>query len=262
MRIIVTVKQVPNTNEVRWDRSRGTLQREGVDSIINPEDKNALEAAIKLKEQHGAEVVVISMGPPQAKKALREVYALGADRAILVSDRAFAGADTLATSYVLSESIRKIGDFDLIFSGRQAIDGDTAQVGPQIAGFLDIPQITYVKDLKIENKSVKVQKETDFGYQWLEAKTPVLLTFIKEANDPGYPTLRGIFDSFERNIEVFSNTELQLEESRLGLDGSPTKVKKVFKPAPKGKGEIVEEGTARDMTCKIVDYIKEKNVIR
>jgi len=262
MRIIVTVKQVPNTNEVRWDRSRGTLQREGVDSIINPEDKNALEAALKIKEEHGAEVVVISMGPQQAEKALREVFALGADRAILVSDRVFAGADTLATSYVLSEAIRKIGDFDLIFSGRQAIDGDTAQVGPQIAGFLNIPQITYVKALEIDKNKVKVQKETDFGYQWLEAKTPVLLTFIKEANEPGYPSLRGIFDSFERRIEVFSNVELELKEDKLGLDGSPTKVKKVFKPAPKGKGRLIEDGTPRDMVRTIVDYIKEKNVIR
>ncbi len=148
MRIIVTVKQVPNTNEVKWDRSRGTLQREGVDSIINPEDKYALQTALSLKESEGAEVIAVTMGPPQAESALREVLALGADRAILVSDRAFAGADTLATSYILSGAIRKIGDYDYIFAGRQAIDGDTAQVGPQIAGFLDIPQVTYVSQLK------------------------------------------------------------------------------------------------------------------
>ncbi|MCK9225054.1 MAG: electron transfer flavoprotein subunit beta/FixA family protein [Candidatus Muirbacterium halophilum] len=261
MKIIVTVKQVPNTNEVKWDRSRGTLKREGVDSIINPEDKYALETALQLKEKKGAEVIVITMGPPQAEEALREVFAMGADRAILLSDRAFAGADTLATSYALAAAIKKIGDYDYIFAGRQAIDGDTAQVGPQIAGFLDIPQITYVKHIEVTKDGLKIKKETDFGYQIIEAKKPVLLTFI-DSNEPRYPSVKGIYEAFEKNIEIMTNAELELKPSRLGLEGSPTKVKKVFKPSPKGKGEIVDCGTPRELAATIVDFIKDKNVIR
>lgn len=261
MRIVVTVKQVPNTNEVKWDRSRGTLKREGVDSIINPEDKYALETALTLKEEKGAEVVVITMGPPQAEEALREVFSMGADRAILLSDRAFAGADTLATSYALSQAIKKIGNFDYIFCGRQAIDGDTAQVGPQIAGFLDIPQVTYVNHLEVNDKKLKIRKETDFGYQILEAPAPALLTFIDSA-EPRYPSLKGIYEAFQKNVEVMTNADLGLDVSRLGLEGSPTKVKKVFKPAPKGKGEVIDQGTPRELAGKIVEFIKEKNVIR
>ncbi|MFA7578104.1 MAG: electron transfer flavoprotein subunit beta/FixA family protein [Candidatus Muiribacteriota bacterium] len=261
MKIIVTVKQVPKTNEVKWDRSRGTLQREGVESIINPEDKFALETAIKLKEQHGFEVDVITMGPPQAEQALREVLAMGADKAYLVTDRAFAGADTLATSYILSAAIKKIGSYNYIFCGRQAIDGDTAQVGPQIAGFLDIPQVTYVSNLEVEKDSLKIKKETDFGYQTISAKSPVLLTFV-HSEEPRYPSLRGIFEAFDKNIEIITNADLSLEPSKIGLEGSPTKVKKVFKPAPKGKGEMVEEGSAREMVKKIVDFVKDKNILR
>ncbi|MGM0607468.1 MAG: electron transfer flavoprotein subunit beta/FixA family protein [Candidatus Muiribacteriota bacterium] len=261
MRIIVTVKQVPKTNDVKWDRTRGTLKREGVESVINPEDKYALETALYLKEKHGAQVTVLTMGPPQAEHALREVLAMGADKAALVTDRAFAGADTLATSYILSEAVKKIGDYDYIFCGRQAIDGDTAQVGPQLAGFLDIPQVTYVSEFNFEQGGMKIKKETDSGYQYIKVNPPILLTFIS-SEEPRYPSVRGIFESFDKEIEHITNAELGIAEENVGLDGSPTKVKKVFKPAPKGKGRIISDGSPREMASKISDFIKEKNVFR
>ena len=183
MKIIVCIKQVPDTNEVRIDQDKGTLIREGVPSIINPEDKNGLEAAVKLKEKFGGEVIVISMGPPQAEVALKEALAMGADEAILLSDRAFAGSDTWATAYTISQAIKEIGDYDLIFCGRQAIDGDTAQVGPQIAENLDFNQLTYVSEIEIEDKNVKVRRALENGYSELKTKLPVLVTVIEIINN-------------------------------------------------------------------------------
>ena len=183
MNIVVCIKQVPDTNEVKIDPKTGTLIREGVPSIINPDDKNALEEALVLKDKHGANVTVISMGPPQAEKALREALAMGADEAILITDRAFAGADTLATSNALAGALRKL-KYDIIFAGRQAIDGDTAQVGPGIAVHLDIPQITYVEKVEIDGSSLKVRRAWEDGYETIQVNTPVLLTAIKELNEP------------------------------------------------------------------------------
>ena len=183
MKIIVCVKQVPDTNEVRINQETGTLIREGVPSIINPDDKNALEAALVLKDETGAEVSVVSMGPPQAADALKEAIAMGADHAYLVSDRAFGGSDTWATATILAAAIEKIGDYDLILCGRQAIDGDTAQVGPEIAEFLGIPQITYAKHIECDGESLNVTRFTETGDYKIRTKLPVLLTAIKELNE-------------------------------------------------------------------------------
>ena len=190
MKIIVLMKQVPNTNEVKIDPKTGTLIREGVPSIINPDDKNALEEALKIKEEKGGSVTVLTMGPPQADFALREALAMGADEAILLTDRVFAGADTWATSLALAKAIQKIGEYDLIFAGRQAIDGDTAQVGPEIAEHLGLPQVTYVrKVVSLEGNKVVVERALEDGYEVIECQLPAVLTAIKELNVPRYPSV-------------------------------------------------------------------------
>ncbi|AKN29575.1 electron transfer flavoprotein subunit beta [Clostridium carboxidivorans P7] len=238
MNIVVCLKQVPDTTEVKIDPKTGTLVREGVPSIINPDDKNALEEALVLKENVGAKVTVISMGPPQAEAALREAIAMGADEAILISDRAFAGADTLATSNALAGTLRKL-DYDIIFAGRQAIDGDTAQVGPEIAEHLGIPQITYVEKVSVEEDSLKVQRAWEDGYEVVSVKTPVLLTAIKELNSPRYMHMANIFEAVKKEIKIWSANDIDVDKSLLGLSGSPTKVKRSSTKEPKGQGEIV-----------------------
>lgn len=263
MDIIVCVKQVPDTNEVSLDPVKGTLIRDGVPSIINPEDKHALEAALRLKEEKGGTVTVISMGPPQADVALRETLAMGADRAILISDRAFAGSDTLATSYALSEAIRKIGKFDLIFCGRQAIDGDTAQVGPQIAEHLDIPQVTYVEDFTINGDEVVVKRALEDGYEMIKTRLPLVLTAIKELNEVRYPSIGGIFSAYrEKEVELWTADTIGIKHrERLGLDGSPTKVKKVFTPEAKGQGQMVEGSTVEEKVKNLLDKLSAKKII-
>jgi electron transfer flavoprotein beta subunit len=259
MNIVVCLKQVPDTTEVRIDPKTGTLIREGVPSIINPDDKNALEGALQLKEKYGANITVISMGPPQAEKALREALAMGADDAILVSDRAFAGADTLATSYALSATIKQL-DYDIIFAGRQAIDGDTAQVGPGIAEDLGLPQVTYVEDVEIEGKNVKVRRAWEDGYEILSVKTPVLLTAIKELNEPRYMDIKNIFTIFNKDIKVWNADDIKADKEKIGLKGSPTKVKKSMTKEAKGQGEIVN--TSVKEAGKIAALkLKEKHFI-
>lgn len=261
MEIIVCLKQVPNTNEVKIDPEKGTLIRQGVPAIINPEDKHALEAALQLKEAYGGNVTVLSMGPLEATKALREALAMGADLAILLSDRAFAGADTLATSYTLVKAIEKIGSYDLIFCGRQAIDGDTAQVGPEIAEQLGIPQITYVKDIQLMDRRLKVEKVLEDGYAVVETTLPALLTVVSELNQPRYPSIRGIVNAFQKEqVRVWSALDLSVDQSRLGLDGSPTQVVKTFTPSSKRSTEILE-GELSDVVSTLVDKLRDKNVI-
>jgi electron transfer flavoprotein beta subunit len=238
--IVVCLKQVPDTNEVKIDPKTGTLIREGVPSIINPDDKNALEEALRLKDAHGAHVTIISMGPPQAEKALREALAMGADEAILVSDRAFGGSDTLATSHALAATLRKL-DYDIIFAGRQAIDGDTAQVGPEIAEHLDLPQITYVEKVEVIEGGLKVTRAWEDGYENIEVKTPVLLTAIKELNEPRYMNIKNIFDMYQnKEVKVWNADHIEADKALLGLKGSPTKVKKSMTKEAKGKGELVQ----------------------
>jgi len=258
--IVVCLKQVPDTNEVKIDPVTGTLIREGVPSIINPDDKNALEEALRLKDNHGAHVTIISMGPPQAEIALREALAMGADEAILVSDRAFAGADTLATSHALAATLRKL-DYDIVFAGRQAIDGDTAQVGPEIAEHLDLPQITYVEKVDILKDGLKVRRAWEDGYEDIEVKTPVLLTAIKELNHPRYMNIKNIFDMFQnKEVKVWNADYIGADKELLGLKGSPTKVKKSMTKEPKGQGELVQL-PAKEAAQYVVSKLKENHFI-
>jgi electron transfer flavoprotein alpha/beta subunit len=264
MKIIVCVKQVPDTNEVRINQETGTLIREGVPSIINPDDKNALEAALVLKEQMGATVTVISMGPPQAKDALKEAIAMGADEACLVSDRAFGGSDTWATATILAAAIEKIGDYDVIFCGRQAIDGDTAQVGPEIAEFLGIPQITYAKEIVcIKENQLTVTRFTETGDYKFNVTTPVLLTAIKELNEPRFPTVRGIFKACqeEDKIQVFGLDDLEVDTTQIGLKGSPTNVYRSFVPVKSKQSEIIEGDTAKEKAGILIEKLTELNLI-
>ena len=219
MKIIVCIKQVPDTNEVKLDPVTGTLIREGVPSIINPDDKAGLEAALALKDQYGAHVTIVSMGPPQADLALREALAMGADEAILVTDRAFGGADTWATSSTIASAIENL-EYDLIITGRQAIDGDTAQVGPQIAEHLGLPNISYAEDLKIEGDSVVVKRQYEDRYHIIKCKMPCLITALSEMNQPRYMTPGGIFDAYrEKEVKVWTRPDLKVDDSNIGLKG-------------------------------------------
>ena len=238
MKVIVCIKQVPNTNEVKLDQEKGTLIREGVPSIINPDDKAGIEAALKLKDQFGAHVTVMSMGPPQADVALRESLAMGADEAILISDRAFGGSDTWATSSTLAAAINKL-EYDLIITGRQAIDGDTAQVGPQIAEHLNIPNISYAEGVEIEGGYITVKRQYEDRYHMIRAKLPCLITALSKLGEPRYMTPSGIFDAWSKELPVWGRSDLTIDDSNLGLSGSPTRVKKSFTKAPKGKGTVV-----------------------
>ena len=269
MNIIVCIKQVPDTTNVRIDPEKNTLVRSGVQSIINPFDMYAIEESIRLKEKFGGMVTVITMGPPQADEALREAISLGADEAILVSDRAFAGSDTWATSYTLSRAILKIGKFDMIICGKQAIDGDTAQVGPGIAAFLDIPQITFVK--KIEdiykgqetidkgqgNAYIKAERMTEEGYDIVESPLPCLITVVKEINEPRLPSLKGKMRAKKIEIKKLEAKDLDADPDSLGLKGSPTKVVKIFTPPPRKGGQILE-GEAKDVCGKLVELLKSE----
>ena len=261
MNIVVCIKQVPDTTEIRLDPVKGTLIRDGVPSIINPDDKGGLEEALKLKDQFGAHITVITMGPPQAEAALREAIAMGVDRAILLTDRKFAGADTLATSHALSAALSEI-DYDLIIAGRQAIDGDTAQVGPQIAEFLNLPQITYVKDIKFDGTDTfEVKRVTEEGYMLLQVATPCLMTILAEANKPRYMNVKDIVDAFNKEVEVWGVDRLSdLDETKLGLNGSPTKVKKSFTKGVKSVGQLYEVDP-QEAAKIIVEKLKEKFII-
>ena len=239
MKIIVCIKQVPNTNKVRLDPETGTLIRKGVPSIINPDDKSGLEAALRLKEQYGAHITVLTMGPGQADLALREALAMGADDAILVTDRAFGGADTLATSSTIAAALKGL-EFDLIITGRQAIDGDTAQVGPQISEHLGIPNISYAEELKIEGDYVIVKRQYEDSYHIIKAKMPCLITALAELNKPRYMTPGGIFDAYAKEVKVVTRADITIDDKDIGLKGSPTRVFKSFPKALKGKGTVVE----------------------
>lgn len=261
MRIVVCVKQVPDTTEVKIDPKTGTLIREGVPSILNPDDANALEEALRMKDENeNVTVSVVSMGPPQADVMLRECLAMGADEAYLVSDRAFAGSDTWATSKVIASAIRKIGNYDIIFAGRQAIDGDTAQVGPEIAEHLNIPQVTYVQGVKVEDDGLLVNRALEDGYELIKVNGPVLLTAIKELNEPRYMNVRYIFDTANTEIKIWSAADLEVNKEELGLKGSPTKVKKSMTKEAKGAGELINE-VPNEAVKYVLGKLKEKHYI-
>lgn len=259
MKIIVCIKQVPDTTEIKLNPETGTMIREGVPSIMNPDDKGGLEMALNLKDQFGAHVTVITMGPAQADQILREAYAMGADRAIHLTDKRFAGADTLATSNALAGALRML-EYDLIITGRQAIDGDTAQVGPQIAELLDLPQVTYVEDLQFENGIFTIKKANEEGYQVVQVEAPCLVTVLASANEPRYMSVNGIMTAYKKEVEVWGFENISVDETKLGLKGSPTRVHKSFSKGAKSAGQKYEVDPQMAVEI-IMDKLKEKFII-
>ncbi|MFH1202664.1 MAG: electron transfer flavoprotein subunit beta/FixA family protein [Candidatus Omnitrophota bacterium] len=257
MHIIVCIKQVPETTDVKINPETNTLIREGVKSIINPFDMYAIEEAVRLKEKFSGKATVITMGPPQADSALREAISMGIDEAILISDRAFAGSDTWATSYTLATAIRKIGQFDIILCGKQASDGDTAQVGPGISAHLDIPQVTYVKKIEgIKDGSARVERMTEEGYEIIETPLPALLTVVKEINTPRLPSLKNLLRAKQAKIISWKAEDISADPDSIGLDGSPTQVVKIFTPKPRAGGQVLE-GEPQDLADKLAEFLKE-----
>ena len=260
MHIVVCIKQVPDTKNVRIDPNTHTLVRQGVESIINPFDLFAVEAALKLKDECGARVTVITMGPPQASEALRDVLSRGVDDAVLLSDRAFAGSDTWATSTVLAGAVRKFGDVDLVLCGKQAVDGDTAQVGPETATLLDIPYATFVK--KIERPAdgfLKVFRQTDEGVEVWKVPTPALVTVIKEIGEPRLPSLKNKMRAAKAQIPSWGIADLGLHPDSVGLSGSFTQVVRVFSPPIRGDRVLIE-GSVEEQAEQLYRYLKEAKV--
>jgi len=257
MNIIVCIKQVPNTTDVKIDPVTNTLIRDGVESAINPFDVYAIEEGVRLKERFGGKVTVITMGPPQAENALKEAISLGCDEAVLVSDRKFAGSDTWATSYTLSCAIKKVGAFDVILCGKQASDGDTAQVGPGISTHLDIPQVTYVKKIEeIANNKAKVERMTEEGYDIVETPLPCLFTVVKEINTPRLPSLKGMMKAKSAKIIKWTADDIKADPKSIGLDGSPTRVVKIFTPPARKGGEMLT-GDTSDIAKEVVELLKD-----
>ena len=267
MNMLVCVKQVPDTTEIKIDPVTNTLIRAGVPSILNPFDGYALEAAARIKDADpSAKIVVLSMGPEQAKAVLKESLAIAADKAYLVSDRAFGGSDTLATSYIISETIKKVeeleGKFDIIFCGKQAIDGDTAQVGPEIAEHLGLPQVTYGLEAEVDGDTIKVKKEVEEGVEVIAAKMPAVVTFTKPAWDPRYPTIKRKMAANRAEIPVIGEEELaDIDKTKIGLKGSPTHVKKTFVPQKKTGGMKIKEETAEESAKKLFTVLSDAGII-
>lgn len=266
MKAIVCVKQVPDTSGKVSVKPDGTLDRASMATITNPDDLNALEAALKLKDATGCEVVVVTMGPPPAEGMLRELLARGADKAVLVSGREFGGSDTFATSQILAAAVNKIGvgPEDVVFCGRQAIDGDTAQVGPQIAEKLHLPQVTYVADIQKDGNTLTVKRMLEDGYMMVKVQTPCLLTCIKELNEPRYMSLSGIMDCYSAPVSVYDYNTLKddplIDPTTIGLKGSPTNIFKSFTPPQKGQGKMLEG--ADKATCEtLAAELLKKHII-
>jgi len=255
--IVVCIKQVPNTTQVRINPETNTLIREGVESVINPFDTYAFEEGVRLREKFGGKVTVVTMGPPQAETALREALSVGCDEAILVSDRRFAGSDTWATSYVLSQTVKKVGNVDVVLCGKQASDGDTAQVGPGVSTFLNIPQVTYVKKIEeIKENTARVERMTEEGFEIIETPLPCLFTVVKEINEPRLPSLKGKMKAKKAEILKWNAEDLNCDFENLGLDGSPTRVVKIFTPPPRESGVILE-GDTQEIVDKLVAELKK-----
>ena len=263
MKIVVCAKQVPNTNEVKIDPVKGTLIRDGVESILNPDDANALEEALKLKDTYkDVTVTVISMGPPQAKAVLREALAMGADEAYLVTDRAFGGSDTYATSYILSQAIKKLGAYDVILGGKQAIDGDTGQTAPSIAEHLGATRLTYVLSLKVEGDKVIAERQVEEGVEVIETKFPVLCTATKESNKPRYATVKGVMRSFNTEIGQITLADLpDADTTKMGLKGSPTKVKATFTPKRTANCVNIEGVSPVEIADNLIGKLVEAKVL-
>ena len=266
MKAIVCVKQVPDTSGKVAVNPDGTLNRASMATIINPDDKNAVEAALQLKDNTGCEVIVVTMGPPPAEGMLRELLAMGADEAVLVSAREFGGSDTYATSQILAAAVKKIGveDDDIIFCGRQAIDGDTAQVGPQIAEKLHLPQVSYAAEIKVEGKTVTVKRLLEDGYMTIKVQTPCLITCVKELNTARYMSVGGIMECYQKPLEIYNYETLKddplIDVDTIGLKGSPTNVYKSFSPPVKGAGMMME-GADKATVEKLVSILNDKHII-
>jgi electron transfer flavoprotein beta subunit len=260
MHIVACIKQVPDAKNVRIDPNTNTLVRQGVESIVNPFDLFAVEAALRIKDETGAKVTAITMGPPQADQALRETLERGVDESILLSDRAFAGSDTWATSTTLAAAIRKLGDVDLIICGKQAIDGDTAQVGPELATLLDIPYATFVKQIEpMDGAHFKVTRQTDEGLEIWKLPMPSLITVIKEVGEPRLPSLRHKMRSKKADVPVWGVGQLGLDPEKVGLSGSYTQVVRVFSP-PRRTDRILIEGLPELQAEQLYNYLKEAKV--
>lgn len=256
MNIVVCIKQVPDTAEVRINPETNTLIRDGVPTIINPYDMHAVEAGLQIKEMTKGKVTALTMGPPQAESALREVISMGVDDAVLLSDRAFAGSDTWATAYTLSRAIAKIRA-DIIICGKQAIDGDTAQVGPEIAEFLNIPHIAYIRKIEdVKQDSIRVQRLMDEGYDIVESTLPVLLTVVKELNEPRLPSLKGKMAAKKAEIKKLGRAELGIDEKDTGLKGSPTQVKNIFAPEARTDRRMLH-GTVEEQVSQLIEELKK-----
>ncbi len=261
MNIIVCIKQVPETTEIRINSETNTLVREGVPSIINPFDTYALEEGIRIRERCGGSVTALTMGPPQAEQALRETIGMGIDEGILLSDRAFAGADTLATSYTLSRAIKQMGKFDLVICGKQATDGDTAQVGPGIAEMLNIPFIAYVRKIEeIRDNYIRAERMMEEGYDVIEMSLPSVITVVKEINEPRLPSLRGMLKAKKADIPVWDVEKLGGDTAKFGLNGSPTQVIRIFTPQPRAGGEILE-GTLEEKASKLIAELRKTKLM-
>ncbi len=261
MNIVVCLKQVPGTTEVKINPQTNTLIRQGIKNIINPFDTYALEEGVRLKEKNGGQVTVISMGPPQAVDILREALSLGADEAVLLSDLAFAGADTWATAYTLAGAIKKLGQYDLVICGRQSTDGDTAQVGPEMAEMLNVPFVAYVGQIEeIANNQIRVQRLTDEGHEVIQSPLPLVITVTKEINIPRLPSLRGILRSKSAKIPTWSVQDLGVDPHKVGLAGSSTQVIKIFTPQRDQKAEMLQGEPDVQVSC-LISKLKESRFI-
>ncbi|HHV58909.1 MAG TPA: electron transfer flavoprotein subunit beta/FixA family protein [Clostridiaceae bacterium] len=265
MDIIVLIKQVPETSNVKMDPNTGTMVRDGVESIINPLDLYAIEVGLQLKEEHGGKVTAVTMGPPSASKALKEAIAMGCDEGVLITDRKFAGSDTWSTAYILSAAIKKIGNYDIVLAGERATDGDTGQVGPNIAACLDLPLGTYISRIdKTDCDKIIVERLLEEGYEKLEMPLPALLTVVKEISFPRLPTLRGKQRAKKTELIVFSAENLELDENLTGLRGSPTRVVKIESPKVMRNGIMLsakDEDQLEDAVNKLVEFLKTKEII-
>lgn len=267
MKILVCVKQVPDTSGKVAVNDDGTLNRASMPVITNPDDKNAVEAALKLKDAYGCRVILVTMGPAAAESMLRELLAMGADEAYLISDRAFGGSDTFATSQVIAAGLHHIGieDDDIVFCGRQAIDGDTAQVGPQIAEKLDLPQITYAGGITYDAGRVTVQRMLEDGYMTIETKTPCLITCVKELNEPRYMSIAGVLGCYDKPLTVLSYEDLKdeplIDPSTIGLKGSPTNIAKSFTPPQKGAGMMITGADDNAMVADLTSRLSAKHIL-
>jgi electron transfer flavoprotein beta subunit len=264
MRILVPVKQVPETGNVKMDEKTGTMIREGVESIVNPLDLYSIECALHLRERHGGTVTVISMGPPKAEKAIREALSMGCDDGVLLSDRAFAGADTWATSHVLAQAVRALGAFDIIVAGVRATDGDTGQVGPEMASMLDLPAATFVSGiLSVGDGAIVVERLVEGGYETLRLPLPCLITVVNEISSPRLPTLRGKQSARSKTVPVWGKNDIDVREDHLGLKGSPTRVVKIATPKITRNGVLIDsKRTGVPAAVKeLVDFLAAKDFV-